>query len=243
MEDIFVFDIDDTLYDQLHAFERAINNQKINNSKDLDISKLYYLMKKYGDETFSSTGFDQQRLEKMQIFRIQRALQDYNIEITDEQALNFQTDFENYQNDIELFPKIEELLNLLIAKGNSLGIITNGTLKRQSKKIKMLNLEKWFPWNNILISEEVGVSKPEKLIFKKFEERLSISPMKQNIIYIGDNYLNDISGAKSAGWQTVWVNYRNYDIPKECEADYMVQKPEDLFYIAIDLLYKINDSN
>ncbi|GEQ38492.1 MAG: HAD family hydrolase [Tetragenococcus koreensis] len=243
MEDIFVFDIDDTLYDQLHAFERAINNQKINNNKDLDISKLYYLMKKYGDETFSSTGFDQQRLEKMQIFRIQRALQDYNIEITDKQALNFQTVFENYQNDIELFPKMEKLLNLLIAKGNTLGIITNGTLKRQSKKIKMLNLEKWIPWNNILISEEVGVSKPEKLIFKKFEERLSISPMKQNIIYIGDNYLNDISGAKSAGWQTVWVNYRNYDIPKECETDYMVQKPEDLFYITIDLLYKINGSN
>ncbi|MDN6345341.1 MAG: hypothetical protein L0J87_11275, partial [Tetragenococcus koreensis] len=76
MKNVFVFDIDDTLYDQLHAFKRAIKNLQISSQNDLDISSLYQLMKKYGDETFSSTGFDQAKLRSMQIFRIKRALQD-----------------------------------------------------------------------------------------------------------------------------------------------------------------------
>lgn len=239
MENMFVFDIDDTLYDQLHAFERAINNLNINN-KHLDILRLYHLMKEYGDESFSSTGFDQKKLERMQIFRIQRALWDYDIEITNKQALEFQMSFENYQNDIKLFPKIEELLNLLITKKQTLGVITNGTLKRQRKKIKALQLEKWISQDHILISEEAGVSKPEKSIFEIFENKITSSFKKENIFYIGDNYINDILGAKSVGWQTIWVNYRNYDKPKECVADYTAQTTVDLYYIITELLYRRN---
>lgn len=238
MKNVFVFDIDDTLYDQLHAFKRAIKNLQISSQNDLDISSLYQLMNKYGDETFSSTGFDQAKLRSMQIFRIKRALQDYGVKITNEQALNFQLDFEKYQNDIELFPKMEELLNLLVAKEQVLGIITNGTVDKQLKKVKALKLGKWVPKNNILISEAAGVSKPEKAIFKCFENKLFLPLEKQNVFYVGDNYLNDIIGPKSVGWNTIWANYREYNKPIECVADYIVQAPKSLYTTITKLIDK-----
>ncbi|AOF49991.1 hypothetical protein AC806_04150 [Tetragenococcus halophilus] len=243
MENIFVFDIDDTLYDQLHAFERAVNNLGLKTHWHLDIPRLYHLMKEYGDESFSTTGFDREKLKNMQIFRIKQALHDYNIEITDKQAIKFQIDFENYQNDIILFPEMEKLFNLLVAKKQTLGIITNGTLKRQQKKIKALQLEKWVPRENILISEEVGVSKPEKLIFNFFEDKLSDSIKNQTLFYIGDNYVNDIIGANSVYWKTIWVNYRNYQKPKSCIADYIVQNPVELYDTIAKLLSKTTETN
>jgi len=237
MENIFVFDIDDTLYDQLHAFRRSIENLRISDKNGLDISVLYQLMKKYGDETFSSTGFNQTELRKMQVFRIERSLQDYDIYISDNQALKFQLDFEKYQNDIELFPKMKELLNLLTKKNQTIGIITNGTIDRQSKKIKKLDLENWVPKNNILISEEVGISKPEKCIFKCFEDRLSLT-LENKIYHIGDNYFNNIVGAKTVDWDTIWVNYRKYSIPNECVADYIVEDTESLYVTVKNLMNK-----
>jgi putative hydrolase of the HAD superfamily len=180
-------------------------------------------MKEYGDEAFSE-GFDKKKLKAMQISRIQRALQDYNIQITEEQAIQFQLDFEDYQNEIQLFPKMEELLDLLVNEQQIIGIITNGTIKKQSKKITMLNLDKWFPQNRMFISEKVGISKPEKFIFEQFEKKL--------------DYQNDIVGPKSVGWHTIWVNYRGYREEKESLSDYIVHSPDELLSVVQRLVYK-----
>ena len=236
MKKIFVFDIDDTMYDQQHAFGRALNNLVIN-EKQLNIPTLYQLMKEYGDEAFSE-GFDNKKLKAMQISRIQRALQDYNIQITEEQAIQFQLDFEDYQNDIQLFPKMEELLDLLVNEQQIIGIITNGTIKKQSQKITMLNLDKWFPQNRIFISEKVGISKPEKFIFEQFEKKLDFPINKQHFYYIGDNYQNDIVGPKSVGWHTIWVNYRGYKEEKESLSDYIAYSPDELLSVVQRLVYK-----
>ncbi|GAA3012775.1 HAD family hydrolase [Tetragenococcus solitarius] len=235
MKRVFVFDIDDTLYDQLRAFKRAVENLQIGNQKALDIPSLYQLMKKYGDETFSSTGFDKEKLREMHVFRIKRTLQEYGIKINSKQAMQFQLDFEEYQNDIELFPRMEELLDLLVAEKQVVGVITNGTIDKQVKKIKALKLHKWIPKNNILISESIGVSKPKKSIFKCFEKALSLSS-KNEIYYIGDNYLNDVLGPKAVGWNTIWVNYREHNKPIGCKADYIVQDPKSLYGLIAKLI-------
>ncbi|WP_368258171.1 HAD family hydrolase [Enterococcus faecium] len=236
MQSVFIFDIDDTMYDQQSAFGKAIHSLDIPNNKILDISHLYQLMKEYGDETFS-LGFDKTKLKQMHIYRIKRSLLDYDVEITDAQAIKFQMNFDKYQDEIQLFPTMDNLLDVLVKKNQILGIITNGTYRDQSKKIEQLNLEKWFPRNNIVISEELGISKPNKDIFQYFERKISLPSKIENFYYIGDNYLNDIVGPKTVGWNTIWVNYRNYQKPKACLADYIVETPDELSTIISKIIF------
>lgn len=66
IQSVFIFDIDDTMYDQQSAFSKAIHSLDIPNDKILDISHLYQLMKEYGDETLS-LGFDKTKLKQMHI--------------------------------------------------------------------------------------------------------------------------------------------------------------------------------
>ena len=233
---LFVFDIDDTLYDQQAAFIRAV--QSIDIAKEhVDFVDLYKLIKIYGDESFSQ-GFNQNSLQKMQVYRIKRALKDYEIQISDKKALKFQEAFESYQNEIELFDGITDIFDFLVDNKQQIGIITNGTIVRQSRKIARLGLHNWISDCRILISEEVGISKPQRAIFSFFENTLEDILTKDKIIYIGDNYENDMIGAKSVNWKTIWTNYRNYPIDESNAADFIVQTPKELFQVIQLLLDK-----
>lgn len=50
--------------------------------------------------------------------------------------------------------------------------------------------------------------------------------------YIGDTYESDVTGAKAAGWHTVWLNHRNRKCPAEVsEADVELRNGEELLSI------------
>lgn len=236
MTKLFIFDIDDTLYDQQEAFEKAVAKIEIDARKKIDTVKLYQLMKVYGDETFS-IGFELEKLRTMQVDRIQRALRDFDVKISDQTALNFQLNFEKYQTNIQFFPMMTELFDYLKVRQQKLGIITNGTLYKQKQKVDKLKLNKWIPEDLIVISETVGISKPERAIFEFFEQKLPWIT-KEDIYYIGDDYLNDVVGPKSVGWQSIWVNYRSYSIPDVCLADYVVSSPVKLYATIQNIVEK-----
>lgn len=48
--------------------------------------------------------------------------------------------------------------------------------------------------------------KPEKEIFQLAEKEFHMLP--EETLYVGDNYDNDVLGAKSANWQALWFNHR-----------------------------------
>lgn len=56
----------------------------------------------------------------------------------------------------------------------------------------------------ILISEEVGYRKPHPAIFEAACQALRVAPA--NAIFIGDNPVIDIAGAKGVGMAAIWVN-------------------------------------
>ncbi|MBP1042421.1 HAD family hydrolase [Vagococcus sp. BWB3-3] len=231
-----IFDIDDTLYDQQKAFIQAFNECLPTYVKDVDYGALFQRMRAYGDESFT-LGYEQTDLRKMQIYRIKRALRDDQIKVSDELALKFQHAFERYQEEIELFGEMPSIFERIKTKGLATGLITNGTAKRQAKKIERLRLKEWMPADLMLISEEVGIAKPKTGIFELMAHRLSM--VNSELLYIGDNYTNDIIGGKSAGWQTIWANYHRLTKPTEVvETDYTVQSPKELALLLERLLVK-----
>lgn len=118
--------------------------------------------------------------------------------------------WETYDNYLVLDPDIRRTLRGLKEAGVKLGIITNGGTARQQMKIQMLGLHDYF--DVILISEQEGIKKPNPEIFRRALERCCVS--HQTSVFIGDNPIADIDGAKAAGLDAIWKSVPYWDMTR-----------------------------
>ena len=91
-------------------------------------------------------------------------------------------------------------------RGWSLAVVTNGPTSVQAHKIRAAGLDEVA--DAVCISEEVGVRKPDPLIFRTAARRAGVS--LEGAWMIGDNLDADIAGAQGVGVRSVWVK-RDYD--------------------------------
>lgn len=89
-----------------------------------------------------------------------------------------------------------------VKKVAAIGMITNGPTAIQQPKIDLLEIEHHFPF--ILISESVGIWKPDPAIFHMALERAGVGA--DDAIYVGDSPVADVPGAHAAGMRSVWMN-------------------------------------
>ena len=82
-------------------------------------------------------------------------------------------------------------------------IITNGFKEVQKRKLIKSNLVHYF--KTVTISEDVGVKKPDTLIFNHAIK--SAKATIENSIMIGDNYNADILGANKMGMKAIYFNF------------------------------------
>ena len=94
-----------------------------------------------------------------------------------------------------LFPGTVETLTELKQNNHQLHIITNGFKEVQFIKLENSGILNYF--DDILCSEEVGVNKPNPLVFKKALERTNAKSMES--IMIGDDFNADVLGAEKCG--------------------------------------------
>lgn len=201
----FLFDIDDTVYDQFSPFREAFAKQ-FARFAHIPLEALYRHSRKFSDEVFEQTERGEMSREEMHIYRITAAFKMFDIEISASAARQFQLDYEAQQQRICLLPEIVDVLNYCKSQGFILGIITNGPKEHQLAKIAQLRLSRWISPQHVLISGALGIAKPDKRIFVHAQERIGLDPDKT--YYVGDSYENDIIGAKQAGWGAIWVNRR-----------------------------------
>jgi putative hydrolase of the HAD superfamily len=89
-----------------------------------------------------------------------------------------------------------------LARHFQVGIISNGSPDVQHHKLDNLGITDLL--NCIILSEEVGIKKPDTAIFYTAANTLNKRP--DECLYIGDSYQNDVMGARQAGMKTCWVN-------------------------------------
>ncbi|HEM5017362.1 TPA: HAD family hydrolase [Streptococcus suis] len=199
-----IFDVDDTLYDQIQPFERALERH-IEVAR-VQIEPLYLSFRRYADEVFEATAIGKMSLKDSHIYRMKHALADFGYQVSDATALAIQIDYDYFQGQIELSPVFPEIFSLCQAQGIAMGIITNGPYRHQLRKIRTMGLVNWFELEHVLISGQVGITKPNPAIFQLMEERLGMSG--EDICYLGDSFENDVVGAKAANWKAIWFNHR-----------------------------------
>jgi HAD superfamily hydrolase (TIGR01549 family) len=84
-----------------------------------------------------------------------------------------------------------------------LAIITNGGEKLQRAKFVHLDLVPIV--EHLVISEVVGVEKPDVRIFARACSATSVEP--SDVVFVGDRLDVDVAGAKGAGMRAVWFNH------------------------------------
>jgi len=104
-------------------------------------------------------------------------------------------------------------------------LITNGSLRMQSRKLECLALATFF--DTVLISDAEGVSKPDPRIFLRALERLNTNAA--DAVYVGDHPEVDIAGAHAAGLQAIWR--RDWKVSKVVEAEGVIEELSDVLLL------------
>lgn len=104
--------------------------------------------------------------------------------------------FEYRDRDPALFPDTVGCLDALRGRYR-LGLLSNG-----SRLPSTVGLGGYF--EAVVFAQDHRVAKPDKGIFEVVERELGLAPAACALV--GDHPLNDVVGAKRAGWHAVWLN-------------------------------------
>lgn len=228
----FIFDVDDTLYNQITPFIEAYTSLEFDQEYNVDIEELFKRSRKYSDEVFGKVSKGLMSIDDSGVYRISKAFLDEGIQIPKEKALKLQQEYRKRQGQIKLSNTMHEILTYCIQHQVTIGVITNGPSIHQQAKVDALQLVNYMPKENILISGNYGINKPEAKLFKICEKQLQIK--KEETYYIGDSYENDVIGAKNARWNCIHLNRRNQ--PLHTDATYIVDSEEEVFELIKQLI-------
>lgn len=221
-----IFDVDDTLYDQIMPFREAVI-QVFGSRYEECTEELYAAFRRHSDELFEASQSGKIGIEDMRVCRITGAAQDCGFAISRERALLFQETYGLNQGKIRISDTIMETLDFCQKRGMMMGILTNGPSAHQRNKIKILRTDRWIPWESVYVSADIGVSKPDIAAFRYVEEHMGTDG--GTVYMVGDSYRNDIAGAIQAGWKSIWLNHRKNQLGEgQAKPDYMVKSEKEL---------------
>jgi len=221
-----LFDLDNTLWDHARAESEAI--KKICGEYRIDFELFYPHYCRYNREVWRAYAKRTLSLSRMRVERFARTIN--TLGLPHLSPLSLSNEYLNlYRIEHYLIPGTIKVLQELKSK-HIIGIITNGTRDIQKRKLERSGLERYI--NFMVTVDDVGYSKPDNRFFYYAFKRANLP--RENILCIGDDFLDDIVGAKNAGAGTViWFNPSRQSLPLEynVEPDYIVQELHDVLEI------------
>ncbi len=116
-----------------------------------------------------------------------------------------------------------------LAQRHRLALITNGLADVQRPRLARSPLRHAF--EHVVISEEVGVAKPDPAFFEIALDRLG-RPMRAEVLVVGDSLASDIAGGLAAGLDTCWFNPGGHSRGGGPAARFEIRRLHDLPAIA-----------
>ncbi|WP_223694484.1 HAD family hydrolase [Leifsonia poae] len=205
---VVLFDLDDTLFAHREAVARGIAAHIASLGGPygaLDTASVVSFWHDLEETHYHSylagrLDFEGQRQARARDFAARHgvALDDW------EASVWFATYFERY---VEAWTLHEDALDCLDALSRRLpgvrfGLITNGDLAFQTRKIVAVGLDSRL--EHVIASGEVGAVKPDPTIFRHACGAFGVRP--DEAVYVGDRLRTDAIGAASAGLTGVWLN-------------------------------------
>lgn len=173
-----IFDLDDTLYDEIEYCRSgfwAVAKYFAENT--LKTSSEHFFSLLWGQ--FNSS-------DRAKVFN--NALNELCFDYDNEFISNLVSIYRSHEPDIVLPDDSRQILEILAVK-YQLGLITDGLLPAQQLKVRALKIENFF--QAIIYTEQLGRQhwKPDTLAFERILEILDTRP--ENSVYIADNEKKD----------------------------------------------------
>lgn len=190
-----LFDLDDTLLNRDKAVDKMfliVLEKCYEDVKHSTKNEMLQKFKKYDNKGYGNNNKIEVLESFFDEFPPKYRLPRYDIQ--DFWNNNFPHCFSIDQNTINIVNTLK--MHVKVA------IITNGSIQRQKAKIINTNLNSCF--DIIIISEEVGFSKPDKRIFELALNKLNVQP--EAALFVGDHIEKDIGGCQNANIKGIWFN-------------------------------------
>ena len=124
-------------------------------------------------------------------------------------AVLFDLDDTLLDEERELDARTEAMLRDLRGAGVPVGVVTNGPTEGQWDKLRRTGVADLV--DAAVVSQEFGVNKPDPSIFRRALDLIGAQPSET--VFVGDNPVNDIGGARAVGMRTAWIRHgREWDI-------------------------------
>ncbi|HLX25966.1 MAG TPA: HAD family hydrolase [Candidatus Cybelea sp.] len=210
---VVLFDLDDTLHDDTYAYSNAAEEvaREVAAEHGIDALalKAAYIAESEGFWHRLSPLDLKVKLANLRASMWQTALESVGVEdsgLAQRSAERYSAYRTKY---FMLFPGAIDVLRSLRERGIKLGIVTNGLSETHREKIAVLQISEYF--DAIFLSDEVGMVKPDPLLFAHACRTLGGAPA--HAAMVGDRYDRDIRGAIEAGLFTIWLNVRDEELP------------------------------
>jgi len=191
------FDLDDTLYDL-----RSYWHGRLSEAFEEVLARYPQFVR---DDLIQQAIAEKVYIEKLPAFLRTLGIEDERL-IAEAHALFRQEWFER----LELYYDATQTLQAL-RPHFKLGLITNGPSQTQRPKIERFRLVDYL--DVLIVSEEVGVAKPDPKIFEIALEQLGLVPSQA--LYVGDSLEFDLPGAAAAQLPFIWMNPRHELLPAD----------------------------
>lgn len=198
--EIILFDADETLFDfkrsESYAFENTMLEFNIEYNEDHHL-KLYSDINSAIWKEFEIGAITQ---EKLKVERFRRLSNKLNIKFDE---IEFAKSYMKHLSCASFLYDYSTTLIENLYRYYKLFIVTNGLTDVQNKRIRKSTIAKYF--DDIIISEEVKVAKPDPKIFQLALNNVDYSN-KRDLLIVGDSLTSDIQGGINFGIDTCWFN-------------------------------------
>ena len=193
------------------------------NSHPREINKTFSeIWSKYGDEKIAETSLSHYREKTIEQWWFnfhfemlkKLGLRDKGVA----KIINKDISSQFYSNPRvhKMYSDAKKILPYLKKHGIKLALVTNG-YKSTKQIIEYFKINKYFDY--ILISCDIGISKPNSKLYRLVANKFSINP--QEILCVGDSYPTDVVGAKKAGCGVAIIDRKNVEYKKKYDCIYL----------------------
>ena len=230
------FDLDDCLFDSTGLSERArvkgidaMIGMGLNFDREKALSLLREIVIEYGSNSSKHYDYFLRRLNQLENLSISINKQHKYI------AAAVMAYHKEKIDSIKLYDDVIPCLTKLKNNNIRTVIISDGIPIKQYEKILRLELDKIIDF--IIISDEIGIRKPNPKLFSYFLDKYKVNG--NETMYVGDNLEKDIKPAKINGIFSVFIhrggkydqNLTENKISKNCVPDFEISNLNELFDI------------
>ncbi|KAJ51677.1 putative hydrolase of the HAD superfamily [Clostridium tetanomorphum] len=198
--EIIIFDADETLFDFKKSEEDAFKNTMLEFNMNYDENYHLKIYREINTTIWKEMEDGLITQKELNVERFKRLSRKLNIKFN--QVEFAKSYIKRLSCSSFLYDDSICLLESLY-KDYKLFIITNGITDVQDNRIRKSTISKYF--EDIIISEEAPVSKPDSKIFEYALNNIKYTD-KSKVLMVGDSLTSDIQGGINFGIDTCWFN-------------------------------------